>query len=199
MQICPSLLAKKDRGRPADPKARPKAFGEVHVDSSVPGLELLEEDDDENEDEDSDGASSDDDNQDSDDVGPIEVDAAFELESVPDMDDESGASSEDDEVPVSDEDEYGDDGDMSDEDKNDSEEELEDSSDKKAKSVKRKFSDFEGQIDAASVSLRALKRMVGAPANQSSDPNNDGILSNEDFRRIKELKVCIYLIFNQHS
>ncbi|KAJ0719872.1 putative SDA1 domain-containing protein [Helianthus annuus] len=27
--VCPSLLVKKDRGRPIDPKAKPKAFGEV--------------------------------------------------------------------------------------------------------------------------------------------------------------------------
>lgn len=45
MQICPSLLVKKDRGRPIDPKAKPKAFGEVSVASDVPGLELLQEDD----------------------------------------------------------------------------------------------------------------------------------------------------------
>ncbi|XP_043724730.1 protein SDA1 homolog [Telopea speciosissima] len=40
-EICPSLLVKKDRGRPTDPKARPKAFGEVNVVSNVPGIELL--------------------------------------------------------------------------------------------------------------------------------------------------------------
>jgi hypothetical protein len=37
------LLVKKDRGRPVDPKARPKAFGEVTVASDVPGAELLDE------------------------------------------------------------------------------------------------------------------------------------------------------------
>ncbi|GMH15200.1 hypothetical protein Nepgr_017041 [Nepenthes gracilis] len=45
-EVCPSLLAKKDRGRPTDPKARPKAFGEVNVASNVPGIELLRQDDD---------------------------------------------------------------------------------------------------------------------------------------------------------
>jgi protein SDA1 len=37
------LLVKKDRGRPVDPKARPKAFGEVTVASDVPRAELLDE------------------------------------------------------------------------------------------------------------------------------------------------------------
>ncbi|KAG9445522.1 hypothetical protein H6P81_011650 [Aristolochia fimbriata] len=40
-EICPSLLTKKDRGRPTDPKARPKAFGEVKVATDVVGVELL--------------------------------------------------------------------------------------------------------------------------------------------------------------
>ncbi|KAJ0984454.1 hypothetical protein J5N97_002810 [Dioscorea zingiberensis] len=43
-EICPSLLVKKDRGRPTNPKAKPKAFGEVNVETNVPGLELLEND-----------------------------------------------------------------------------------------------------------------------------------------------------------
>ncbi|KAF2307090.1 hypothetical protein GH714_024769 [Hevea brasiliensis] len=30
-EVCPSLLVKKDRGRPSDPKAKPKAYGEVDV------------------------------------------------------------------------------------------------------------------------------------------------------------------------
>ncbi|KAJ6689113.1 hypothetical protein OIU85_005512 [Salix viminalis] len=42
-EVCPSLLIKKDRGRPIDPKARPKAYGEVNIVSSVPGVELLEQ------------------------------------------------------------------------------------------------------------------------------------------------------------
>lgn len=41
-EVCPSLLIKKDRGRPIDPKARPKAYGEVSVAADVPGLELLQ-------------------------------------------------------------------------------------------------------------------------------------------------------------
>ncbi|KAL6529748.1 hypothetical protein OROGR_015371 [Orobanche gracilis] len=46
-EICPSLLVKKDRGRPAELRVKPKAFSEVHVPSNVPGVELLEEEDDE--------------------------------------------------------------------------------------------------------------------------------------------------------
>uniref|UniRef100_A0A453D2D7 Protein SDA1 n=1 Tax=Aegilops tauschii subsp. strangulata TaxID=200361 RepID=A0A453D2D7_AEGTS len=41
-EICPSLLVKKDRGRPIDPTARPKAFGETTIASDVPGAELLD-------------------------------------------------------------------------------------------------------------------------------------------------------------
>jgi len=42
VQICPLLLV-KDRGRPDDPKARPKASGEVTVANNVQGAELLDE------------------------------------------------------------------------------------------------------------------------------------------------------------
>ncbi|KAM0862147.1 hypothetical protein ACQ4PT_045427 [Festuca glaucescens] len=42
-EICPSLLVKKDRGRPLNPTARPKAFGETTIASDVPGAELLDE------------------------------------------------------------------------------------------------------------------------------------------------------------
>ena len=37
------MLVKKDRGRPIDPTARPKAFGETTIASDVPGAELLDE------------------------------------------------------------------------------------------------------------------------------------------------------------
>jgi hypothetical protein len=43
VQICPSLLV-KDPGRPDDPKARPKASGQVNVANNVQGAELLDED-----------------------------------------------------------------------------------------------------------------------------------------------------------
>ncbi|CAM0902564.1 unnamed protein product [Alopecurus aequalis] len=63
-EICPSLLVKKDRGRPIDPTARPKAFGETTIASDVPGAELLNEDissEEEGSDGDSDAFDSDDD------------------------------------------------------------------------------------------------------------------------------------------
>ncbi|KAL6979134.1 hypothetical protein U1Q18_020799 [Sarracenia purpurea var. burkii] len=44
IEVCPSLLIKKDRGCPIDPKARPKAFRETNVATNVPGLELLQHD-----------------------------------------------------------------------------------------------------------------------------------------------------------
>ncbi|KAK6160301.1 hypothetical protein DH2020_003682 [Rehmannia glutinosa] len=205
-EVCPSLLVKKDRGRPADPKARPKAFGEVHIPSNIPGVELLEQDDDGNSDEDID-RETDDDSQEDDGVGLVEEDGSGESDgdSVHEMND-SGGSAEDDEVSDEDDNDYGADGvsEISDEEESeeDADEEHEESSlletdaskkdadvdSDKSKEKKRKFSDFEGQLNAANKSLRALKKLAGATGNASSD-TNDGILSNEDFQRIKELKA----------
>lgn len=59
-----------------------------------------------------------------------------------------------------------------------------------SKGQKRKFVDFDEQLDSANSSLRALKKL--AVANSGKDDTSDatdGILSNEDFQRIKELKV----------
>ena len=56
----------------------------------------------------------------------------------------------------------------------------------KLKQKKSKFSYFEGQLNAANNSLRALKKLAG----NFTSSSNDGILSNEDFQRIRELKVC---------
>ncbi|CAL8998034.1 unnamed protein product [Prunus brigantina] len=58
LQICPSLLIKKDRGHPTNPKARPKAYGEVNILNNVPGVELLEEDVGNEDGDDADEASS---------------------------------------------------------------------------------------------------------------------------------------------
>ncbi|GAB4828877.1 hypothetical protein Ancab_018537 [Ancistrocladus abbreviatus] len=58
-EVCPSLLVKKDRGRPIDPKARPKAFGEVHVASDIPGIELLKRDIEDGDDDDDDDVGGD--------------------------------------------------------------------------------------------------------------------------------------------
>ncbi|CAI9779373.1 unnamed protein product [Fraxinus pennsylvanica] len=209
-EVCPSLLIKKDRGRPTHPKARPKAFGEVQVASNVPGVELLEQDDDGSGDDiDEDGRYSDlsDDDNENDDVGPIE-EGDSQCESGGSSDDDfvtDGDSGEDDvqedeEVSDSDNDNEAADhaDDISDEYKSD--EELKDSTtllesddgtakDVKSKAQKRKFSDFDGQLNAAGKSLRALKKLAGEKVGNAAMDTNDGILSNEDFQRIKELKT----------
>ncbi|KAL3835631.1 hypothetical protein ACJIZ3_010367 [Penstemon smallii] len=210
-EVCPSLLIKKDRGRSANTKSKPKAFGEVHVSSNIPGIELLEqidEDGDEEVDEENDGVTSDehDDNNDQEEDGVSLIDGSGESDGDSELE-TIGASSDDNEDEVSDEDDnnYGTD-DVSDEEKSgddDDEEELEESSlmetdnssikdadvDKnKSKAKKRKFSDFEGQLSAANRSLRALKKLAGETSNVSSN-TDDGILSNEDFQKIKELKA----------
>ncbi|KVI05649.1 Armadillo-type fold [Cynara cardunculus var. scolymus] len=54
---------KADRGRPTDPKAKPKAFGEVTVPNDVPGADLLrDEEEDDDDDDGSDGSDQDEDN-----------------------------------------------------------------------------------------------------------------------------------------
>ena len=70
----------------------------------------------------------------------------------------------------------------------------------KVRGQKRKFVDFDDQIDSASQSLRALKRLARAKSEYDDTPGakvenedtsdvTDGILPNEDFWRIKELKA----------
>ncbi|CAA0817794.1 ARM repeat superfamily protein [Striga hermonthica] len=205
-EVCPSLLVKKDRGRHADPKARPKAFGEVHIPSNIPGVELLEQDDDINNsssDEDIENrvvASIDDESDKS--VGTVEEDYNNSGESDSDYGHEMDSeSAEDDEV--AEEDNKNVDGDDASEISDDeeceellSDEEHEESSlkkgangnDDKLIAKKRKLSDFQGQLDAANKSLRALKKLAGASGNASSNMD-DGILSNEDFQKIKVLKA----------
>ncbi|CAA3021606.1 SDA1 homolog isoform X1 [Olea europaea subsp. europaea] len=217
-EVCPSLLIKKDRGRPTHPKARPKAFGEVQVASNVPGVELLEQDDDGSDDDiDEDGGYSglsDDDNEN---IPVEECDSQCE----------SGGSSDDDFVTDGDsgENDVKEDEELFDSDNDnkaadqaddiseyecdeDEDEELEDSTsllesddetakDNKSKAQKRKFSDFDGQLNAASKSLRALKKLAGEKVGTAAKDTNDGILSNEDFQRIKELKVCYFYSADQ--
>ncbi|KAL0385434.1 UNVERIFIED_CONTAM: protein SDA1 [Sesamum radiatum] len=182
-EVCPSLLIKKDRGRPANPKARPKAFGEMMIVKRMMAL-VYEED--------SNGGSGD----------GSECESGDSSDSAHEMDDDSGGSAEDDEVSDKDDNSYSADdaSDVSDEEKSeeDADEEYDESSlletgavsamDPKSKAKKRKFADFEGQLNAASKSLRALKKLAGTSGNASSN-TDDGILSNEDFQRIKELKA----------
>jgi protein SDA1 len=206
VQICPSLLIKKDRGRPTDPKARPKAYGEVDVVSDVPGVELLQTDDN-NEGDVSDTVGSTFSDSD-DDHENYEISAASDNEENQLDSDVTG--SDDDEV------EDDDDSDANDDDEEEEEEEVEEKdmevvdaaghepngSDitnddarasetgvKESKGKKRKSPDFDGKLLAADASLQALKRLAGVTMGRTPDDSTDGILSNEDFRRIKELKV----------
>lgn len=216
-EICPSLLVKKDRGRPTDPKAKPKAYGEVSVASDIPGIELLQDDDGVN----SDDGSDDDD----DDCETIATGSDDDLELAVDSSDDGDNQIYSD-SGTDDEDELTEDGSASkvdsdegtddDQNANDSseleletDEEAEDSGDepdamsdeiveagsvdarttsRDSKLKKRKHSDFDQQFLTANSSLRALKKLASTVEEKSSEPT-DGILSNEDFRRIKELKA----------
>uniref|UniRef100_A0A5B7BA91 Protein SDA1 n=1 Tax=Davidia involucrata TaxID=16924 RepID=A0A5B7BA91_DAVIN len=225
-EVCPALLIKKDRGRPTDPKARPKAFGEVDVASNVSGVELLQHDeqeddsgdtdnygsgsssDDDQNDEEIDSVEEDDDNDDashdeenqlfSDDTDiVIKNDFSVETESEDDeeVDDEDDINCTDNEDDASDKDDGDDDnGEECEEsncfqktnDKNAGDNEV---GKKESKAQKRKFSDFDGQLNAADTSLRALKKLAGTKMGNASLDTTDGILSNEDFQQIKELKA----------
>ncbi|KAI4310374.1 hypothetical protein MLD38_035356 [Melastoma candidum] len=208
-EICPSMLVKKDRGRPVDPKARPKAFGEVNVVGDVPGIELLQDTDDDSSRDDVDG-----------DDGAIEGCCEIDEseccssdgeQSDGESDSEIGNDSED-EIEMSDEeiedcvDGSGLDGDSSandtsesltddDEDGEDTEEITGDIFSQGSKDVptdgksvlkkKRKCADFDGP----ETSLRALKRLAGTKLSLPPSKPEDGILSNEDFKRIEERKA----------
>ncbi|KAL3501096.1 hypothetical protein ACH5RR_035545 [Cinchona calisaya] len=227
-EVCPSLLVKKDRGRPSDPKARPKAYGEVKVATNVPGVELLRDDNPESDADTDDGyTSSSDEDGDQDDVGPAEDEgynegatgAASENECNGSDDDDQdiddqGTSSEDDSMQEDNEGSEGDDANVSSDDANaisDGDESgeadgddleasssplsvasenfgVDDGGQRVSKAGKRKFSEFSEQLNDANRSLRALKKLAGARVGNTSE-TNDGILSNEDFLRIKELKA----------
>ncbi|XP_055814472.1 uncharacterized protein LOC129884145 [Solanum dulcamara] len=216
-EVCPSLLVKKDRGRPTNPKARPKAFGEVSIASSVPGIELLGQGDSDDDIEEGSVGLSDHDEQSDDDVNPGEEDVNCEKDGDNASDNESGDDHEIDDECDSDEDnksqaaeEFSEDDDdaidsasATEDDESDGEEdgidggimqdnnswasEEEDVDEKESKGIKRKISDFD--VNAASNSLRALKKLAGANMEHNSLNMEDGILSNEDFKRIKELKA----------
>ncbi|KAL6843994.1 hypothetical protein ACP4OV_025667 [Aristida adscensionis] len=228
-EICPSLLVKKDRGRPIDPKARPKAFGEATVASDVPGVELLDEDissEEEGSEDESDAFISDDEknlpsvsgtkenlvgssdankldaNEDNMEEG--DTSDGDEAEDVDGVQDSSEYGSDDNDDELEEDSDMDDIANMSDEDGDDSEElndsENDDSDQDKgsdedksksssSKVQKRKLSDYIGQLDAADASLRALKRLAGAKKADASLGEAGKILSDEDFKRIKELKA----------
>ncbi|RDX88835.1 Protein SDA1-like protein [Mucuna pruriens] len=222
-EVCPSLLVKKDRGRPIDPKARPKAYGEVNVASDVPGAELLQiiDNDDEQESGHSDDSAcsvsddeqendlmsiNDDDDDDNDEENQLcsddtgsddneakDSDVISEDEDEGSDDDEDGVSDSDDDIEVK----GGDieDGEQADEEDGDVSEQEDDDGNVETKSTlkesakKRKFTNFNGQLVAADTSLRALKKLAGTKMEDVLPESNDGILSNEDFQKIKELKA----------
>ncbi|ESW35691.1 hypothetical protein PHAVU_001G256500 [Phaseolus vulgaris] len=220
-EVCPSLLIKKDRGRPLDLKARPKAYGEVTVATDVSGVELLQavDNDDQDSDHSDDSACSVSDNDQQNDLMSINDDDDNEsqlfgddAESDDDDDEAEGSDvvSEDEdessgfEAGDSDTDEdvevKGDGNDEEDDDVSDHEEDgdqdylsgdgnVETRSKLKDSAKKRKFTDFDGGIIAADTSLRALKKLAGAKVGDVLPESQDGILSNEDFQRIKELKA----------
>ncbi|KZV14604.1 hypothetical protein F511_42274 [Dorcoceras hygrometricum] len=238
-EVCPSLLTKKDRGRPTNPKAVPKAFGEVNIASDIPDIELLEQDDDsdenmdeeagacsigddnsdENVDEDADACSLGEDYEnasdgrliDNDDSGECECGSGggSENESAHSSDynsenDDRNTDNDDLNSEMSNEDDNNMTGDADDEEYEDAERVPEPSSpfletdtsgrgdgvhDNGLKAQKRKLSDFEEQLNAADKSLRALKKLAGVISRNAPSDTNDGILSNEDFQRIKELKA----------
>ncbi|KAI3516159.1 hypothetical protein L1887_15070 [Cichorium endivia] len=176
-EICPSLLIKKDRGRPTNPKAKPKAFGEVNIPTDVPGAELLLDDD---EDDDVSNAS---------DVDGQSVDGSDDDISINEEGDDEDNDDDDDDDMESEEDEVS-------EDDNDDDVDgmsIDSRGSEKRQGQKRKFAEFDVELDGANQSLRALKRLAGAKleneALETTTDEIDGILSNEDFQRIKELKA----------
>ncbi|CAA7390889.1 unnamed protein product [Spirodela intermedia] len=196
-ELCPSFLIKKDRGRPTDPKAKPKEFGEVTIASNVPGAELLENGDEPlsgDEDEsnipdidelDEEKIEESDSEGDGEEMASEEEDNGEEVEIASDSGDDNDDDGKDESDYMSDSDDSpptdSDDGD----DDKDGDEETQVG---KPKGLKRKFSDYEAQLDVVDQSLRTLKRLACSKMARASSDINDGILSNEDFHRIKELK-----------
>ncbi|KAF5443050.1 hypothetical protein F2P56_035643 [Juglans regia] len=224
-EVCPSLLVKKDRGRPTDPKARPKAYGEVDVISNVPGVELLQNDEN-NAVSDTDGSTFSDsvDGHDSDGIGAGSDDEENRLcnDIIGSEDDELEAESDDGESSI-----YYDDSDVGSDDDDEEEDEEEEvhmkaveenvheemngsdttnpdirdckTGGSESNAKKRNLSDFDGQLLAADASLRALKRLAGVTMGHFPSESTDGILSNEDFQRIKELKKEAKMALAQHG
>ncbi|KAL7261215.1 hypothetical protein ACSBR1_006790 [Camellia fascicularis] len=163
-------------------------FGSSSEDNKDVGA--VEEDGDEDDDGGSDGEDVDDD---------FNIETESEDDEVAVAEDEDDGNSTENDGDVSDKDDVVD-GDDDDDDQREEEDEHEESNglpkasgnevgEKESKAQKRKFSDFDGQLNAADTSLRALKRLAGAKKQDASSDPTDGILSNEDFQRIKELNA----------
>uniref|UniRef100_A0A803LJG5 Protein SDA1 n=2 Tax=Chenopodium quinoa TaxID=63459 RepID=A0A803LJG5_CHEQI len=192
-EICPSLLIKKDRGRSNNSKAKPKEYGEVNVAMGVPGAELLQSDE---EDADEDSDLNENCLSGSEDVEKDDADSMAYSGSEDDAKDEGSTESEEDEdrttyVEEGSEDEVSDADDFEDEEESCSSSEPDDSDvevDEKKGARKRKYADFDQQLDTANSSLRALKKLTAAKLEHPSEAD-DHIYSNEDFKRIRELQA----------
>lgn len=216
-----------------NPKARPKAYGEVSVPSDVPDIELLQDDDGEpsasdlnedgsNEEPEGENVSSEDGEEDDDasdegneDEDEEEIDELEDDDSIGEEENDSDDSDNDDEATQYDYDSdvrdmeetdvnvdsskfsaekmanknSDEDDDNVDAQSNSDDDNVENKDGINTKSKKRKFVDYIGQLNASESSLRALKKLAMAKAAQKASDETDGILSNEDFQRIKELKV----------
>jgi protein SDA1 len=75
-------------------------------------------------------------------------------------------------------------------DQNEDSEEEDKSKGSGSKAQKRKLNDYIGQLSSADASLRVLKRLATAKKAEVPSDETGKILSDEDFKRIKELKVC---------
>ncbi|XP_075520732.1 uncharacterized protein LOC142554013 isoform X1 [Primulina tabacum] len=207
--VFPSLLRKKDRGMPINPEARPKAYGEVNVASDIPDIELLEQgvDSDEDVDEESGASMLGEDYESNGGVGLIEKDGGGgenegDLENKCDCSSDNGFEMDDNSTgdeplhnEVSDEDDCDAAGDENDDAENSGLLERDASRrddgvfDGGSKAQKRKAFDFEEQLNAADKSLQALKKLARVKYGNAPSDAKDGILSNEVFERIKELKA----------
>ncbi|TVU00899.1 hypothetical protein EJB05_53630, partial [Eragrostis curvula] len=211
-EIWPSLLVKKDRGRPVDP-ARPKAFGEVTVASDVPSTELLNE----NISSEREGSDDESDASDSDDEGDLPpspvtkeiIDGSFDAYN---LDAPEGTEEEDDKdeghgTSYLDSSEYDDaledysnsyldgDADRSDEDIDHDEEMSESINDSEDEgSDQDEDSDEEDKSKGnGNVPKRKLNDYIGqlnaADASLPAPKRLAGAKKAEDFKRIKELKA----------
>ncbi|KAL1137461.1 hypothetical protein V6Z11_A12G309100 [Gossypium hirsutum] len=190
-EVCPSLLVKKDRGRPMDPKAKPKSYGEVNVLSNVPDIELLEQDDDiggSEDDESGDEAvsiSSDDGNEDNDDEeSQYTANDGSEDEDVLDEEGDENDSVDEYESDIDDANED----DSDDEDKGDTEE-LETEEDDYTEEVSGSSKAGDSAGDGGN---EDQKTKVGRGKDEPCFIRLSGwysLLSDEHFQRIKKLKA----------
>jgi protein SDA1 len=217
-QVYPSLLEKRDRGKSADLLLTPNAFGQKSVPNSVPGIELLannEDNDSDTSDDESGGFESGSDDEDdhiedegqcvlsdeedcelnvikesSDDEGDGETDVDSDIQSIEsDMSGDEAKESETDD-------------DGEDESRSEDQTHLVSS---KGHELKRRGSDNLLQpepkrkkrdgidMGGKECSLRELKKLVTSVSEKStpqpSGEDGDGILSDADFMRIKKLQV----------